>query len=127
MPSKGERKIIKLLKFHHLRFQHDKCFEKFVEETNRRLRFDFIVSKFVDNNFKFMFLEFDGKQHYQPVCFGGCTPEQAQKNFEKQQQHDKLKEKWCEENNYPLLRVRYDEIDHLEDKIFSFLKQNSFL
>jgi very-short-patch-repair endonuclease len=49
-------------------------------------------------------IEYDGKQHYEPInYFGGL------KTFKKIQHRDKIKDKYCKENNICLLRIKYDE------------------
>jgi hypothetical protein len=38
-------------------------------------------------------IEYDGEQHFKPVCFGGVLKEKAQENFKKQKQRDRNKNK----------------------------------
>ena len=54
-------------------------------------------------------IEFDGIQHFEPQALGRMTAEQAQRAFEQTQANDFRKNKWAEENNYQMIRVRYDE------------------
>lgn len=76
------------------------------------LRFDFCTYSEED---KIKLIEFDGIQHFKPFKrFGG------EEGFIKRQERDKIKDIFCINNNIPLLRIRYDEID-IEDKIKKFL------
>lgn len=51
-----------------------------------------------------IYIEYDGRQHYEPVeVFGGIV------EFEKNVFRDQCKNKYCEDNNMRLFRIRYDE------------------
>lgn len=39
------------------------------------------------------------------MCFGGISIERAMENLILCQQNDEIKNKYCETNNYPLLRI----------------------
>jgi hypothetical protein len=52
-------------------------------------------------------IEFDGKQHYIPVNFFGCSDKQAQKTHLELIFNDNIKEKYCIENNIRLIRIPY--------------------
>jgi len=54
-------------------------------------------------------VEYDGKQHFEPVCFNGIPFKKAEKLFKKTQIKDGLDKQFCEENNIMLCRIRYDE------------------
>lgn len=50
-------------------------------------------------------IEFNGIQHYRAVeYFGGV------KKFKAQQKNDKIKKKYCDDNNISLIIIRYNEI-----------------
>jgi very-short-patch-repair endonuclease len=62
-------------------------------------------------------IEFDGKQHYEPVeHFGGVE------SFEKLKINDKIKNDYCEDNYIELIRIRYDQIDRIFDILKEILK-----
>lgn len=67
-----------------------------------KLSFDFYL---IDHN---MCIEYDGKQHYEDIY--NCPEE-----FKKTQLRDKIKNKFCKDNNIKLLRIKYDE--NVEDII----------
>ena len=59
-----------------------------------------------------LLIEFDGKQHYEPLSFFGGI-----EAFEKLKTNDKIKNDYCEDNYINLIRIKYDE-----DNIESILK-----
>lgn len=79
-------------------------------------RFDFYLP---DYN---LFIEYDGQQHYQPVRFFG-TDKDAQQVFERTQANDKIKNRYCEENNINLLRIPYWEQNNIETIINNYLQR----
>ena len=67
-------------------------------------------------------MEFQGKQHYEPVDFNNEGMEQAEKKFEKQQENDRRKRNYAQQNNIDLLEITYleeDKIEEILDKIFN--------
>jgi len=54
-------------------------------------------------------IEFDGKQHFEPVSFGCRDPKKVLKRFKRIQRKDKLDYQFCKENNIILHRIKYDE------------------
>jgi len=68
-------------------------------------------------------IEYNGEQHYRPVCFGGISYEKAQLNFNNQVDRDRNLEKFCKNNNYILIVIdgqiyRGDKLQtYLEEKI----------
>jgi len=68
-----------------------------------RLSFDFYLP---EHN---MCIEFDGKQHFEPVdIFGGIT------EFNNRKLRDNVKNKWCLNNNINLIRIKYNEINKIK-------------
>lgn len=77
------------------------------------LRFDFAILK---NSSLLALIEYDGKQHYEPIeYFGGAKALQLQKK------KDQIKTNYCLKNNIPCIRIPYWELDSidriLEDKL----------
>ena len=87
--SKGELKIIQILKNHNILFETQKTFEncKF-KDTNYLAKFDFYI------NNKYI-IEFDGIQHFKIEGWN------TQENFIKVKEHDDFKNKYCKEHNIP--------------------------
>ena len=55
--------------------------------------------------------EYDGEQHFIPVKFGGISDKRARKNLKHVKELDRRKNKLCKENNLPLVRFSYKEVD----------------
>lgn len=103
--SKGEEKIAKILMEYNIPFEKEKTFDTCkYENTNAYARFDF----FVDNRY---IIEYDGIQHFQPT-FDSFNKE----NFNNTINHDEFKNKWCKENNIPIIRIKYTQLDNLNIK-----------
>lgn len=49
-------------------------------------------------------IEFDGEQHFRPIDYFG-----GENTFKLTQKRDKIKNKYCKNNNIKLLRIKYDE------------------
>jgi hypothetical protein len=74
-----------------------------------RMRFDFML---LDNNGNpKIAIELNGRQHYEPVRFGGISLKRAKRNFVAQQERDNYKQKWCQENSINLIEIPYDDFD----------------
>ena len=100
--SKGEKVISKYLDKNEISYYRQ---HKFHDCKNIfQLPFDFYLPKYR------MIIEFDGKQHYEPVeHFGGVEA------YERLKLNDKIKNDYCEENFIDLIRIRYDQIDRIYD------------
>lgn len=87
------------------------CQEDFIPQAKfkdcrsiRILPFDFYLPKYN------LCIEFHGGQHYFPVEFFG-----GEKAFKEQKKRDKIKVKYCRDNNIPLLVIPYWEFDNIEE------------
>lgn len=99
--SKGEEKIKSILTKNKIPFISEKTFDNCRNpRTNKLLRFDF----FIENKY---LVEFDGKQHFTP------TNSFPNANYEELKERDKYKNQWCKENNIPLIRIPYTELEFL--------------
>ena len=58
-------------------------------------------------------IEYDGEQHFRPVNFGGISDEQAKKNFEDLKVCDKLKDDFCKDKGYKMIRIGYKEFPNI--------------
>ena len=115
--SAGEYKILKLLKKlnyeKNVDFLHDSSYWNVKDK--KLLRWDFVINHTGDNP---KALEYDGEQHFKPVNFGGID---GTENFIAIQRRDKIKNDYCKENNIPILRISYLDIDNIETLITNFL------
>ena len=102
--SKGEKKIQTILEENKISFIREYKINTLKDANN--LRFDFAI---LDNNGELLHLiEYDGKQHFEPVkIFGG------EKRFLDQIKKDKMKNEYCNNNNIKLIRIKYSDIDKI--------------
>lgn len=105
--SRGETKIAQYLKQNKIYYESEKCFKD--NYSLPKGRFDFWLPTYN------LLIEYDGIQHYKPVCFGNISKERALHNLEKTQSNDKLKTLYCIETNKRLLRIPYWDFNHIED------------
>lgn len=99
--SKGEQHIAHLLEYNKIKYEREKTFEDCINpESGYKLRYDFYLP---DYN---ILIEYDGKQHFEPILYWDKTPDA----FEKRKYHDQLKEDYAEKNNIKLIRIPYWEL-----------------
>lgn len=111
--SKGEKAINKYLINKNFVFERE---YKFSDSEICSLRFDFAVKL----NDKLYLIEFDGEQHFDiNKQFGDNNKEEK---YNKQITNDNKKNEYCINNNIPLLRIPYWEIDNIDKLLNNFLK-----
>ena len=69
------------------------------------------------------FIEYDGEQHYTPVNFGKWNEEELQKHFQEIQEHDRIKNIYCEQYKINLLRIPYWEKQNIETIVYNYLQR----
>jgi len=90
--SKGERQVIDFLDSNGIQYltQH------VVDIGPKKLRFDFYLELYS------IFIEYDGVQHFKSIeLFGG------EDYYRTLKENDEMKDKWCSNNNYSLIRIPY--------------------
>lgn len=80
-------------------------------------RFDFYLPQYN------LFIEYDGRQHYEPVRFYGDSVDEDKRELEITQEHDRIKNSYCEKNNIDLLRIPYWESKNIETIINDHLQR----
>lgn len=101
--SKGEAKITSLLQDNNIFFEAEKSFETCKEiNSNRKLRFDFYVNNLY-------LIEYDGEQHF----FCDSKGWNNEDHLKMVRRRDAFKNKWCKENNIPLIRIPYTHYNNL--------------
>lgn len=106
--SKGENTICYILDKNNINFVRQKTFDtcRYIQ----KLRFDFYVPEYN------LLCEFQGKQHYTPICFGKDKDfVRAEKTFKISKQRDIIKKQWAIDNGYRFLEISYKEIDRIEE------------
>ena len=105
--SKGEEEIAKILNSNGINYKEQFLFNdcKFINP----LPFDFYLP---DHN---ICIEYDGEQHYRPCGFGEKNKEIINDKFKMTQKRDKIKNKYCKENDIKLIRIPYYEFNNIEN------------
>lgn len=97
--SKACKEITDFLEKNNILFSKEKTFDTCVYINN--LRFDFYIE-----NTKIL-IEYDGIQHFKATGF--ITEERLELN----KKRDQIKNQWCLDNGYKLIRIKYTE-DHIK-------------
>ena len=107
--SKGELMIKEILEKMNLKYNREYIFKDCIDKTY--LRFDFYLPEYNTC------IEFDGIQHFKPIK--NWRGEKGLKDIKKR---DEIKNKYCDDNNIKLLRIKYNEKNNLiENKIMKLL------
>lgn len=97
--SQGAKFIKNILDTNKIKYQMEYSFED-LKGDDKALRFDFAILS--SNNQPKILIEFQGKQHYEPIeYFGG------KEKFDKQVKYDNKKRDYCRKNHYMLLEIPY--------------------
>lgn len=108
--SKGERLVAGILENLELKFEENYAFKDCRGISGGMLPFDFYIPS------KRMVIEFDGRQHFEPVeIFGGGGAHDAQLK------NDKIRNSWCSENGIKIIRIKYDEVEKGLKSLYSAL------
>lgn len=106
--SKGEYQIKSLLDNNNLIYDYDCVFPELLAQTQRRLRFDFIIYN-IDGTIN-RFIEFDGNQHKTGMWGGNWSNIET---YETIHERDEIKNNFCIKNNYILVRIPYYKLQTL--------------
>jgi len=123
--SYGEYKLLQFVKkipgmewCREFKFEHDiqngvtGCYNV------KPLLFDMWIEPFNSNE---LLIEIDGIQHFESVRhFGGLN------KFNKTRKNDIIKSLYCHNNNIPLLRIHYEDIDNLIEHVLEFMKKYKY-
>lgn len=107
--SKGEKNISKFLNFHTISYDRQHRFND-CRGLKYPLPFDFYIPE------KRVCIEFDGEQHFKPLSFFGGI-----ESYERLKINDKIKSDYCEDNYINLIRIRYDQIDKINEILTTHL------
>lgn len=106
--SIGENEISKILQENNIIFDHDKIFPELLQKTGRKLRFDFII--YNEDGSLNRFVEFDGNQHITGMQGGNWSNLETLDTIK---ERDNIKNNFCLNNNYILVRIPYSKIDKI--------------
>ena len=120
--SKGESKIASILDRFGVAYKIQHIFKDC--KHIKPLPFDF----YVYNNKAKLIIEYDGEQHFSPTKFNNShDDDKAIKNYESQVLRDNIKNDFCIENDIPLLRIPYWDIDDIERIVFDKLIEKEII
>jgi very-short-patch-repair endonuclease len=72
-----------------------------------------------------MFIEYDGRHHFIAQRFATrVTQEEAESKLILQQEKDKMKDDYCNDNGYLLLRISYLQNDDIDIIVRNFIGEN---
>ncbi len=109
----GEKVIASYLSSRKINFIPQIKFEGLLGKS-KKLSYDFGLPQFK------LLIEYQGAQHERPIeHFGG------EKQFKIQQEHDKRKKEWAEQNGYDILYIWYYDYDNIENILDECLKSKS--
>lgn len=111
--SVGEQAIKNFLIMYNIPYEQEYIFPDLMGDK-ACLRFDFKI----EYNNQIILIEFQGKQHYEPVEFFG-----GQERFKLQQRYDSYKRAYCAAHGYKLIEIPYTDIDKI-NKYLNFLQKN---
>jgi len=97
--GRNEKIVYSKLIENNIDFEYHYYFNNILNIKNKRIFVDFYLEKYNT------IIEYNGKQHYAPVCFGGCSVDIAKQNFAIQQERDKLLQQLCDKNNINLIWI----------------------
>jgi len=113
--SGGAKRIYNYLKNNFYKFCIEKEFPPLVSDSLVCLKYDFCI--FDGDESPRALIEFDGEQHFRFVKIFHKNME----DFRKRQKYDRMKDDYAEDNNIPLLRISYDQIEKTEEVLEIFL------
>ena len=111
--SSGELRVKKALEAMEIKFVREYTPEKL---QAKKLRYDFYLPDYD------LYIEYDGRQHFRPVRFGGMSTEQAKENLHKCQRNDSIKDNFAKDK---LLRIKYTEFGKIPQLITEFITQRT--
>lgn len=116
--SSGERKVNEVLLTTGLKFLPQKSLDGCSHIAP--LKFDFVL--YDKNDCVIGCVEFNGAQHYGPVCFGGISEERAFENLEVVQLRDDIKKEYCQKNGIRLLCIHYKDYKNVKILLTQFIR-----
>ena len=86
------------------------------------LRFDFRLETLGDP----IFIEYDGQFHYHPIRKSNTTtPEAAEAKLIQTKKRDKIKDDYCNDNGYLLLRIPHWEKNNINQIVSDFIDEHT--
>lgn len=108
--SKGEKEVARILDDLQISYKSQVTYEGLTGLNGGLLKFDFGLNF----NNRVLLIEYDGEYHFEKLY--------ENDNYERLVEHDKTKNRFCKENNIPLLRIPYWNYDDIRTLITERLK-----
>ena len=106
--SKGELKIINILKENNINCKNEIEFTDLKSQKNKPLRFD--IGVYNNSNQLICLIEYDSEIHFHFNKFFHKT----KSNFNKRRGYDRIKNEYCLRKNIPLIRIPYTHYNSLK-------------
>lgn len=106
----GERRVRQWLEFNNFIYEYQKPFSDCIDQ--KVLPFDFYIPQYN------LCVEYDGKQHFEPIDFANKGKEWALQQYKTRKRHDEIKTQYCKNNNIRLLRIPY--FKNVEEELEKF-------
>jgi hypothetical protein len=103
--SYGNKQIADFLEESEIAYEREVAFDECAYK--KKLPFDI----FIENK---ILIEYDGRQHFEPVDFGNKGQEWAIDYFAYNLKRDQIKNEFCVKNKIPLIRIPHWEFDNIE-------------
>ena len=119
--SMGVLAIKKFLDNKGIQYQEEVTFENC--KYKNKLRFDFAIF-LPEQDFPGKptgLIEFDGLQHFRPVCFSKSQEHRDESALQNLRLRDEIKNKFCQEFCIPLLRIRYNQGEQINEILSNFI------
>lgn len=100
--SKGEALISNILNQNNISYIREYEFDSCKFNSGYSAKFDF----YVENQY---LIEYDGEQHFKHHSSGWSN----ENNLQSIQERDAIKNKWCKDNNIPLIRIPYTHFQYI--------------
>jgi hypothetical protein len=114
--SQGEKMIESILEALEINYIREFIDHNCVSDLGKNLPFDFYIP-----NIKTL-IEYDGRQHQEPVdLFGGEIA------YNKLKITDNLRNKWCDENGFKLIRIKYNDVNDGLEEFYKYLIEKSII
>lgn len=117
--SSGERAVRDALVQLGVAFTQQATTKGLVGVSGGPLMFDFVLH--TDSGDWAAAIEYDGKQHFEPVDFLGKGMKYARKSFVIQKEHDRRKTDYCKLSEIPLLRIKYTQSERVSSLVHEFV------
>ena len=121
--SSGELKVMQSLEAYGFEKDIDYFFDETYEVKDKRfLKWDFRILTTGDP----IFIEYDGEYHSLPIRYGGISQERAELNLKNAKRRDKIKDDYCTDNCFLLLRIPYWEKENTPELVTEFLNTHLY-